>query len=227
MKNGRLQAAYETMAAEVEATIQSLNDEGAQAFKEGNYERARALMEKGPALLEFQSRLNALWEEWRSFLDLPAPQVTRSTQDSGELPAEPDPAVGANGGVRSGEEDGLRPPDARMGMAAAPSTRNEPEAHTSEEKFVVPVLQALVSLGGSGTSDDVIDQVGEIMKARLRPPDFQASPGDPDKPRWRHSAEWACEAMLKEGFLVWDDSQGSWQVTEIGKKWLAKQFEKA
>ena len=40
---------------------------------------------------------------------------------------------------------------------------------TTHEDFYVPLLQALVNLGGSGKTQKVVDEVGKLMKGKLDP----------------------------------------------------------
>jgi restriction system protein len=44
---------------------------------------------------------------------------------------------------------------------------------TTHEDFYVPLLQALVNLGGGGKTQKVVDEVGKLMKGKLKPKDFE------------------------------------------------------
>ena len=47
----------------------------------------------------------------------------------------------------------------------------------------------------------------------------------PGLPRWRNTAQWARNAMVKEGLLASDSPRGVWEITAEGKQWLEAQSE--
>ena len=88
---------------------------------------------------------------------------------------------------------------------------------TSESQYRVPILRVLSEMGGSGRAAEVLERVGEIMKPRLKPVDFEPLASGPDNPRWRNAAQWARNSMVNEGLLKRDSPRGVWEITEAGK----------
>lgn len=56
--------AFELMRIELDAEVESLNSQGAKAFRESDYEAARELTTKGSELKAFLAKVAALEEEW-------------------------------------------------------------------------------------------------------------------------------------------------------------------
>jgi restriction system protein len=102
--------------------------------------------------------------------------------------------------------------------------RLERGLRTREDGFHIPILQALVLLDGSASMAEVLDKVGDLMKDQLNEYDRSPLPSTPDSPRWRNTAQWARNAMVKEGLLASDSPRGVWKITEKGKQWLETQF---
>ncbi len=61
---GKLETAIDIMEREVKEALQALNQDGAEAFQKGDYERARLLMDKGPQLAAFLEKVKDLRKEW-------------------------------------------------------------------------------------------------------------------------------------------------------------------
>ena len=56
--------AFELMALELNTAVEDLNTEGAQLFRNSDYEAAKRLTDKGAALRDFCARVMALSKEW-------------------------------------------------------------------------------------------------------------------------------------------------------------------
>ncbi|MBI4218643.1 MAG: winged helix-turn-helix domain-containing protein [Chloroflexi bacterium] len=93
---------------------------------------------------------------------------------------------------------------------------------TPEAMYQRPILQALSEMRGSGKVADVIDRVGKLMKPILKEVDYDPLASSPDMPRWRNTAQWARNAMVKEGLLKADSPRGVWEMTEAGRRALAQ-----
>jgi restriction system protein len=87
---------------------------------------------------------------------------------------------------------------------------------TPEAAYREPILRVIQSMGGSGNSADVLEKVGQIMKPKLRPVDFEPLASGPNNPRWRNAAQWARNTMVKEGLLKSDSPRGVWQISPAG-----------
>lgn len=91
---------------------------------------------------------------------------------------------------------------------------------TPEFAYYAPILQALESMGGRGSIGKVLARVEQLMKANLKPVDYEPLASDPDMPRWRNSAQWARNAMVQEGLLQADSPRGIWEISENGRNYL-------
>ena len=104
-----------------------------------------------------------------------------------------------------------------------PLKRLERGLRTREDAFRIPILQALVQMNGSAEMSKVLDKVGELMQDQLNEYDRSPLPSTPDSPRWRNTAQWARNAMVKEGLLASDSPRGTWEITKQGRQWLKAQ----
>lgn len=59
------------------------------------------------------------------------------------------------------------------------------------------------------------------MMAQLNAYDRQPLTSDPTQTRWRNTAQWARNAMVKEGLLSAGSPRGVWEITQAGRRWLS------
>jgi len=105
---------------------------------------------------------------------------------------------------------------------AALAQRLQRGLRTPEAAFRLPILEALVELGGSAPIGDVLGRVHDKMKERLTEYDCQPVPSAPTEPRWRNTAQWCRYTMIREGLLAPDSPRGTWAVTEAGRAELGR-----
>ena len=96
--------------------------------------------------------------------------------------------------------------------------RLEQGLRTPNEAFLLPILQALVQLGGSGRLSEVLDRVEEMMSDQLNKYDYQSIPSNPKIIRWRNNAQWARWKHVQKGYLANDSLRGIWEITEAGRQ---------
>jgi hypothetical protein len=94
---------------------------------------------------------------------------------------------------------------------------------TPEEAFRGPILETLVELGGSATIGEVLERVGAKMKGDLNQYDREPLPSDPRSVRWKNTAQWCRNTLVREGLMKSDSPYGVWEITEAGRKWLLHQ----
>ena len=95
---------------------------------------------------------------------------------------------------------------------------------TSMPELFRPLLESLVEMGGSGKLNDVLDRIGEKMKDRLKPKDWEKHKSAPHQIRWRNTAEWARNLMVnKSGLMKKSSKRGVWEISAQGRKWLEEQ----
>lgn len=98
--------------------------------------------------------------------------------------------------------------------------RLEHGLRTPEDEYRIAILQSVVELGGAASMNDVLDKVERLMANKLNAYDRQALASDPTIPRWRNTAQWARNAMVKEGLLSSNSPRGVWEITENGRRFL-------
>jgi restriction system protein len=91
---------------------------------------------------------------------------------------------------------------------------------TREEAYYRPILEALIALGGSAPMNQVLDRVLQNMRSTLKDVDFEPLASEPDTPRWKNTAQWARNAMVKQGLLRNDSLRGVWEISEAGVRFL-------
>jgi len=91
---------------------------------------------------------------------------------------------------------------------------------TPNEAFRLPILQALVDLGGSGRVSEVLDLVEKMMVDQLNKYDYQTIPSNPKVVRWENNAQWARLKLVEEGLLASDSPRGIWEITKEGRNKL-------
>jgi len=91
---------------------------------------------------------------------------------------------------------------------------------TPESAYRLPILQALDAMGGRGHLQQVLDQVGIIMKPILKEVDYLPLSSDQSIPRWRNAAQWARYTLVQEGLLKDGSPRGIWEITDAGRAYL-------
>jgi tetratricopeptide (TPR) repeat protein len=91
---------------------------------------------------------------------------------------------------------------------------------TPEKAYYQPILQALVDLGGSSRSNELLPRVEEYMKHILKTVDYDALTSHPGELRWENTARFARNSMVKDGRLKSDSPFGVWEITEKGRHYL-------
>jgi len=80
-------------------------------------------------------------------------------------------------------------------------------------KYFGPVLDALRKLGGSGTPDEVFEQIASDLKLS---DDVQNELLESGEPRYRNQVAWARFYLVREGLLD-SSKRGIWSLTESGR----------
>jgi restriction system protein len=93
---------------------------------------------------------------------------------------------------------------------------------TPNDAFHLPILKALVQLGGSGQVQDVLKAVEEMMADQLNKYDYQSIPSNPKIIRWENNAQWARVKLIEQGFMASDSPRGIWEITDAGRERVAQ-----
>lgn len=90
---------------------------------------------------------------------------------------------------------------------------------TPHSAYRIPILQALVEMGGRGTKSEVLNRVYRAMEHRLKDVDREMIPSGGDV-RWRKAASWERYGMTRDGLLAADSPSGIWEITDKGREYL-------
>jgi restriction system protein len=94
---------------------------------------------------------------------------------------------------------------------------------TPYQDYCRPILEALVEMGGSGRTCDVIDRVGEKMKGILKAKDYEPHASEARQIRWRNTTQWARNYMVNaDGRMKKGSRNGLWEISDAGRSWLNK-----
>ena len=183
MERNEVNVAFELLLEEIESVANGLNDEGAEAFRSGDYDKARLAIEVATRLVEFREKVKALQQEW---------------------------------GILSAQ--GLRP--RRKGRKRRSKGMLPRGLRTPEAAFRKPILESLAELGGSAPVGKVLEVVEHKMKGILNEYDQEPLPSDPRSVRWRNTAQWCRNTLVREGLMKSDSPHGIWEISEEGRRWL-------
>ena len=90
---------------------------------------------------------------------------------------------------------------------------------TPEDEFRIPILEAIVELGGSAPMSKVLNLVEKKMKGNLNEYDYQTLQAT-NSIRWKNTAQWCRNTMVREGLLKSDSPRGIWEISEKGIRYL-------
>lgn len=99
------------------------------------------------------------------------------------------------------------------------------EFHTKSEAFRIPILKALVNLGGSAKRQVVFEELEKIMRDQLTENDWNPLPSNKRMVRWQVIATNTRMVLLKEGLINVNPQKGMWIITEKGRKALEEMSE--
>ncbi len=110
-----------------------------------------------------------------------------------------------------------RPSETSPPLAPAhPPGRAGREIGLPEREYVFPLLEALVELGGEGSSEQVLQLVHQKVKHKLRPEDYEALQST-DEERWRNKARWVRKYLTDGGYMSQHTPRGWWKITDKGR----------
>jgi hypothetical protein len=94
---------------------------------------------------------------------------------------------------------------------------------TTDKEMEIPLLRALVILGGRVKTKDAVDQVGKLMEGKLKPKDFELLKSGTDTVRWRNKVMWARNNLVNEsGLMKCDSPFGIWEISDKGRELLSR-----
>ena len=90
---------------------------------------------------------------------------------------------------------------------------------THHEDFRIPLLEALVEMGGRGRTSDVCNRIETKMRSRLTSGDYEKFNG---RVIWKKRVHRIRGKLAKSGLLRPDSPQGIWEISDEGRAYLEK-----
>jgi len=114
-----------------------------------------------------------------------------------------------------------KPAPRRVPAHARPEVEVTGRAKTGEimpqAEYTLPILEALIEMGGKGRMRNVLDRVLDKIKDQLKPKDFGKLPSGTGV-RWKNRAQWERQRLKSQGYLKKDSPHGIWEITDEGRK---------
>ncbi len=98
---------------------------------------------------------------------------------------------------------------------------NQESETTSQINFRIPILKALIFLGGSSEEIEVTDFVKKEMKNKFTDEDLEIAKGE-DKQTWLNNLYFETATMIDEGLLANEASNKNWAIAQKGIDYLSK-----
>jgi len=111
--------------------------------------------------------------------------------------------------------------EAKAAKTAAKSENAKDGDYTADKIYRVPILKALIYLGGSAKLDEVAEFIKKEMKNKFKPADLVKGNNGFDK-LWIESIHIQKEKMVKEGLVLEDKNDKVWEIVQQGIDYLAK-----
>ncbi|MBW3633446.1 MAG: winged helix-turn-helix domain-containing protein [Chloroflexi bacterium] len=89
------------------------------------------------------------------------------------------------------------------------------------EEYELPILEALVELGGSAATSDVMDAIEPKIKDKLTEYDLQPMRENGQVIKWKNRAQFARLRLVRSGDLADNSPRGFWEITDQGRKRVA------
>jgi hypothetical protein len=197
MEHADVSKAFDMVLARIQEAIDDLNSEVIDASRKEEFDVVQRLATRGQHVIQFREQVLDLQHEWNTQLSSPEP-IAGPPQSQSVLT------------------------DMQQSASFADSSADEEDNLPSKQKedFYVPILNALVELGGRAKADEVLDRLEEEMEFNAR--DLHPRPaGIPV--RWMHTAHRARHDLVHEkGFLSASSPRGIWEITDAGRNYLTR-----
>jgi hypothetical protein len=92
---------------------------------------------------------------------------------------------------------------------------------TSQINYRIPILKALIFLGGSSEELEVTEFVKKEMKNKFTEKDMEVPEGE-EKERWISNLYFETSTMVDEGLLSNEAPKNSWEIAQKGIDYLSK-----
>jgi len=154
--------------------------------------------------------LDVLKQHAEPFTDTPNSVLRRLLGVDGTGQSDPKSATGATLTAAP-----LRKSAKRAAKSAPVRTRAASGSLLPEERYELPLLTALVDLGGRAPYRDVLDSVGKQLEDALTPLDSGKLKSGGI--RWQNRLQFVRLRLIERGLLDRDTPRGVWGITDEGR----------
>jgi predicted transcriptional regulator len=158
--------------------------------------------------------LEMLKELAEPFVDTPSSVIRRALEAGGSANGRAGQAAAAAAVSHGRRKRGRRAP-----KRTAP--RAQPGTILADNAYELPLLAVLDEHGGRVPTSEALEALGERLRDKLMPADFEElSTGDV---RWRNRAQFVRLHLIKSGDMKPDSPRGMWEITDQGRDRLVSQ----
>lgn len=93
-----------------------------------------------------------------------------------------------------------------------------PDTPLPRKRYALPILNALVQLGGVATADAVLTKVRQLMETELQPIDLSRRPDG--QVYWKNRCHDMRRELIRTGSIKDDSPQSVWEITDVGREYL-------
>jgi hypothetical protein len=197
MDKDEVYTAFELLLEEIEKAVNMISNEVKQHLEAEDFDKVKALAEYAEQLKDLREKVKALQGEWQTIFRILSEKIPTQVQREQVKPTQ----------VRKKEV----------------KERLKKGLRTPEEKFIIPILESIIELGGRAKVKDVLERVHDKMKGILNEHDYK--PLKKEK-LWENTARWARKMMVEKGLLAKDSPKGIWEITEEGRKYYEEKKKK-
>lgn len=123
--------------------------------------------------------------------------------------------------VKKGEEEKVETLDQADIDLEIVEQEVEKPPYAAQDNFRIPILKALIFLGGSSEENEIVEFVKKDMKNKLSKHDFEIPDGE-DKERWLSNLYFETADMMDEGLLSNEATNKKWEIAQKGIDYLGK-----
>jgi len=195
--NGKIKESFQTLFGEVDGLISELKLKSSEEILNGSVAKAQELLSQIVPYEKFYKRLKSAKDAFE--------EIENGSQ------------------LKDSEEETKITEDIEVNKTEEVEEEKEDNDHpdfSSQENFRIPILKALIFLGGSSEEVDVTEFVKKDMKNKLTDIDQEIPDGE-DKERWLSSVYFETATMIDEGLLN-NDSSKKWEIAQKGIDYLGK-----
>lgn len=214
-------AAFDTLLEEIEGALHGINQAGADSFSAQDYDMATRTLEQARAVMALHEQVSRLKRDWQALETAPHASTLEGTAKATVVhpPTRSKHSPSTKHSVSA-------PPEKPAPVGRLIVGRIQKGLRTPEPAFFLPILQALVDLGGAAKRQEVFDLVAQSMEGVLKPIDYQPLASEARQLRWQNSAQWAHNLMVRDGLLKLNSPNGIWEITQKGRAFLREKGHK-